>query len=89
MLTLKIKDLYKSFGSTEVLKKINLDIEEGSFLVLLGPSGCGKSTLLNIIAGLETIDKGRFLLMIMMLVKLNQKIEILPWYFNLMLYIHL
>ena len=58
MLTLKIKDLYKSFGSTEVLKKINLDIEEGSFLVLLGPSGCGKSTLLNIIAGLETIDKG-------------------------------
>ena len=58
MLTLKIKDLYKSFGNTEVLKKINLDIEEGSFLVLLGPSGCGKSTLLNIIAGLETIDKG-------------------------------
>ncbi len=58
MLTLKIKDLYKSFASTEVLKKINLDIEEGSFLVLLGPSGCGKSTLLNIIAGLETIDKG-------------------------------
>jgi len=58
MLTLKIKDLYKSFGSTEVLKKINLDIEEGSFLVLLGPSGCGKSTLLNIIAGLETIDEG-------------------------------
>ena len=57
MLTLKIKDLYKNFGSTEVLKKINLDIEEGSFLVLLGPSGCGKSTLLNIIAGLETIDK--------------------------------
>ncbi len=58
MLTLKIKDLYKNFGSTEVLRKINLDIEEGSFLVLLGPSGCGKSTLLNIIAGLETIDQG-------------------------------
>ena len=62
MLTLKIKDLYKSFGSTEVLKKINLDVEEGSFLVLLGPSGCGKSTLLNIIAGLETIDKGAVLI---------------------------
>ena len=59
MLTLKDKRLvYKNFGSTEVLKKINLDVEEGSFLVLLGPSGCGKSTLLNIIAGLETIDKG-------------------------------
>jgi len=62
MLTLKIKDLYKNFGSTEVLKKINLEIEEGSFLVLLGPSGCGKSTLLNIIAGLETIDKGAVLI---------------------------
>ena len=58
MLTLQIKDLSKNFGNTEVLKKINLDIEEGSFLVLLGPSGCGKSTLLNIIAGLETIDEG-------------------------------
>ena len=58
MKTLKIEDLSKNFGTTEVLKKINLDIDEGNFLVLLGPSGCGKSTLLNIIAGLETIDKG-------------------------------
>ena len=58
MIALKIKDLSKSFGSTEVLKKINLEIDEGNFLVLLGPSGCGKSTLLNIIAGLETIDEG-------------------------------
>ena len=62
MIALQIKDLSKSFGSTEVLKKINLDIEEGSFLVLLGPSGCGKSTLLNIIAGLETIDEGAVLI---------------------------
>ena len=58
MIALKIQDLSKSFGSTEVLKKINLEIDEGNFLVLLGPSGCGKSTLLNIIAGLETIDEG-------------------------------
>jgi len=58
MITLKVQDLSKNFGSTEVLKKINLEIEEGNFLVLLGPSGCGKSTLLNIIAGLETIDEG-------------------------------
>ena len=58
MIALKIQDLSKSFGSTEVLKKINLEIEEGNFLVLLGPSGCGKSTLLNIVAGLETIDEG-------------------------------
>ena len=60
MKTLKIEDLSKNFGSTvEVLKKINLDIDEGNFLVLLGPSGCGKSTLLNIIAGLETINEGK------------------------------
>ena len=58
MKTLKIEDLSKNFGTTEVLKKINLEIDEGNFLVLLGPSGCGKSTLLNIIAGLETIDEG-------------------------------
>ena len=62
MVALQIKDLSKSFGNTEVFKKINLDIEEGSFLVLLGPSGCGKSTLLNIIAGLETIDEGAVLI---------------------------
>ena len=59
MKTLRIEDLSKNFGSTEVLKKINLDIDEGNFLVLLGPSGCGKSTLLNIIAGLETINEGK------------------------------
>ena len=58
MKTLKIEELSKNFGTTEVLKKINLDIDEGNFLVLLGPSGCGKSTLLNIIAGLETINEG-------------------------------
>ncbi len=58
MKTLKIEDLSKNFGSTEVLRKINLEIDEGNFLVLLGPSGCGKSTLLNIIAGLETINEG-------------------------------
>ena len=55
MKTLKIEELSKNFGTTEVLRKINLEIDEGNFLVLLGPSGCGKSTLLNIIAGLETI----------------------------------
>ncbi len=58
MKTLKIEELSKNFGTTEVLRKINLDIDEGNFLVLLGPSGCGKSTLLNIIAGLETINEG-------------------------------
>ena len=58
MKTLKIDELSKNFGTTEVLRKINLEIDEGNFLVLLGPSGCGKSTLLNIIAGSETINEG-------------------------------
>src|SRR5690349_2106632 len=55
---LEINNLEKSFGSTKILKGIDLDIEEGGFLVLVGPSGCGKSTLLNTIAGLEPITSG-------------------------------
>lgn len=62
MANLKINDINKKFGSTEVLKGINLDINDGDFLVLLGPSGCGKSTLLNTIAGLETSNSGDILI---------------------------
>ena len=62
MANLKINDINKNFGITEVLKGINLDINDGDFLVLLGPSGCGKSTLLNTIAGLEKSDSGEILI---------------------------
>jgi multiple sugar transport system ATP-binding protein len=55
---LKISRLRKSYGNLEILKDIDLEIEEGGFLVLVGPSGCGKSTLLNTIAGLEPITSG-------------------------------
>ncbi len=59
MANLNIKNLHKSYGSSvDVLKGIDLDIEDGGFLVLVGPSGCGKSTLLNTIAGLEEITSG-------------------------------
>ncbi len=58
MSALVIRDLHKRFGATDVLKGINLDIDNGDFTVLVGPSGCGKSTLLNIIAGLETATAG-------------------------------
>jgi len=55
---LEINNLEKAFGSTKILKGINLDIEEGGFLVLVGPSGCGKSTLLNIGSGLYAPSEG-------------------------------
>lgn len=57
-----IHDVNKSFivngQSVDVLKGINLEIEEGEFVVIVGHSGCGKSTLLKMIAGLETNDTG-------------------------------
>lgn len=56
--SLLIDNVKKSFGSTDILKGINIDIDEGEFLILVGPSGCGKSTLMNIIAGLETATSG-------------------------------
>jgi ABC-type sugar transport system ATPase subunit len=54
----QIKGLHKSFGATEVLHDIWLDVVQGEFVVLVGPSGCGKSTLLRTIAGLEATSTG-------------------------------
>ena len=48
----------KSFGKVHVLKDINIEVEEGEFVVFVGPSGCGKSTLLRVIAGLEDASSG-------------------------------
>lgn len=58
MATLNISEVRKRLGGNEILNGINIDLDDGEFLVLLGPSGCGKSTLLNMIAGLDTIDSG-------------------------------
>ena len=55
---LKLKNIFKSFGDVKVLKDINLEINEGEFVVFVGPSGCGKSTLLRIISGLEVPTEG-------------------------------
>ena len=55
---LQLKNITKAYGDTPVLKGINVDAEEGAFVVLLGRSGCGKSTLLHAIAGLHPIDGG-------------------------------
>ena len=56
---IELTDLCKTFDDNEVLKNINLYINENEFLTLLGPSGCGKSTLLRIIAGFETPTSGK------------------------------
>jgi multiple sugar transport system ATP-binding protein len=58
MATLKLKDVRKSFGATEVIKGVDIDIDDGEFVVFVGPSGCGKSTLLRMISGLEDITSG-------------------------------
>ncbi|UQK61574.1 ABC transporter ATP-binding protein [Ezakiella coagulans] len=59
---IKISNLHKFYGAkenrAEVLKGINLEIEDGKIICVLGPSGSGKSTLLNILGGIETIDEG-------------------------------
>lgn len=55
---LEINDVRKFFGRKEILKGINLSVEEGEIISVLGPSGCGKSTLLNIIAGILPLDGG-------------------------------
>jgi len=58
MASLLLKDVAKSYGPVDVLRKINLDIKTGELIVFVGPSGCGKSTLLRMIAGLERITGG-------------------------------
>jgi alpha-glucoside transport system ATP-binding protein len=55
---LKLTNIKKAYGETEVLHGIDLDIDIGEFIVFVGPSGCGKSTLLRMIAGLEDITSG-------------------------------
>ena len=55
---IKLKDVRKDFGNVTVIRDLNLEIEDGEFVVFVGPSGCGKSTLLRLIAGLEDTTDG-------------------------------
>ncbi|SCI88785.1 Spermidine/putrescine import ATP-binding protein PotA [uncultured Clostridium sp.] len=61
MSSVKIVNLTKSFNNIEILKNINIDINQGEFVTLLGKSGCGKSTTLKLIAGLVNPDSGDIL----------------------------
>ena len=58
MATVEMRDVYKSFGATEVIHGVTITVADEEFLVLVGPSGCGKSTLLRMVAGLEQITAG-------------------------------
>ncbi|MFG6447380.1 ABC transporter ATP-binding protein [Roseateles sp. BYS180W] len=57
-----LRDIRKSYGSTDVIRGIELEVRDGEFLVFVGPSGCGKSTTLRMIAGLESISGGELLI---------------------------
>ncbi|KPF71103.1 sugar ABC transporter ATP-binding protein [Bosea sp. AAP35] len=58
MASVQIADVRKAYGTTQVIHGVDIDIDDGEFVILVGPSGCGKSTLLRMIAGLENISGG-------------------------------
>ena len=62
MANVSLVDIEKRFGAHVVIPRLNLEIADGSFVVLVGPSGCGKTTTLNMIAGLEPITAGQLLI---------------------------
>ena len=62
MAQLRLNQISKSFGKTQVIREVDLCVENGEFVVFVGPSGCGKSTLLRLVAGLESISDGQLLI---------------------------
>ena len=62
MASVTYKHVYKRYGDVEVIKDLNLDVEDKEFVVFVGPSGCGKSTCLRMLAGLEEISEGEIMI---------------------------
>ncbi|MHA1564103.1 MAG: ABC transporter ATP-binding protein [Alphaproteobacteria bacterium] len=62
MSSIELCGVRKSFGAVEVIKGVDLTIDEGTFVIFVGPSGCGKSTLLRLISGLEEVSDGSILI---------------------------
>lgn len=62
MASVTLRNICKHYGDNAITRNINLDIQDGEFVVFVGPSGCGKSTLLRLIAGLEDITSGELLI---------------------------
>jgi putative ABC transport system ATP-binding protein len=70
---IKIKNLYKYYGTQLVLKNINLEIKKGEFISIMGSSGSGKSTFLNLIGGMDLPDKGEIIVNDETITKLNDE----------------
>lgn len=62
MSSIQLKAVEKWFGNVQVVKGVDLTVEEGEFIIFVGPSGCGKSTLLRMIAGLEETSRGQIMI---------------------------
>ena len=62
MSEIKLENLKKSFGKTDVIHDLSIDVKDGELIVIVGPSGCGKSTLLRMVAGLEDADQGNIII---------------------------
>ena len=62
MSQISLQNLKKSFGKTQVIHDLSIDVKDGELIVIVGPSGCGKSTLLRMVAGLEDANEGNILI---------------------------
>jgi ribose transport system ATP-binding protein len=60
LMSIELSDIYKSFGSNEVLKGVNLSVEDGEICALIGENGAGKSTLMNILGGVIKKILGKY-----------------------------
>ena len=60
--SINLENVEKWFGDIQVIKGVDLEIQEGEFIIFVGPSGCGKSTLLRMIAGLEETSRGNVII---------------------------
>ena len=87
MSEISLKNLKKSFGKTEVIHDLSIDVKDGELIVIVGPSGCGKSTLLRMVAGLEDANQGDIIIDGKKLMNLSPWREILQWYFKTMHFI--
>ena len=89
---IEIKNLHKSFGHVEVLKGVDVSIEEKEVVVIIGPSGSGKSTLLRCMNYLEEPTSGDITVDNMKLDKhadINKFVKISVWYSNVLIYFHI